>query len=162
MMEGLSSRAYESEIIYKGGHDLLPGERPRTPYRHKDVTDHCPKCGAKTGYVHTQTYFGCRYCGTHLYAEIQPTMPMTPELRRACANVQNGGNPLVDAVCKQCGKGYRTIASRPDPLCQKCRQARYRRNYKARLKRRLATTPTGDKRGVTDATERRKEDGQQR
>ena len=161
MMEGLSSRAYESDTICKGGHELMPGERPRAPYRHKDVTDHCPKCGAKTGYVHTQTYFGCKMCGTHLYAEIIPKMPLTPEMKRQFAFVQNGGNPLVDAVCETCGKKYRTIASQPDPLCQKCRQARYRRNYKARLKR-LATTPTGDKRGVTDATERRKEDGQQR
>lgn len=140
MMEGLSSRAYESDTICKGGHELMPGERPRAPYRYEDVTDCCPKCGVRTGYVHTSTYFGCRYCGTHLYAEIQPTMPMTPDMIRGDAFVQYGGNPLVDAVCEKCGARYRTHAKHPARTCSRCRQARYRKNCKARKKSRLAAS----------------------
>lgn len=112
---------------------LLPGESPRKPYRYEDVTDHCPHCGARTGYVHTATYFGCP-CGTHLFAEVVPVMPLTPDMVRTEEFVQAGGNPLVGRVCEKCGAEYKTYARRPAKWCTKCRQARYRRNYKKRLR----------------------------
>lgn len=122
---------------------LMPGEKPRTPYRYEDVTDRCPHCGARTGYVHTASYFGCRYCGTHLYAEIIPEMPMPLDCVREVEFVQAGGNPLVDAVCEKCGAEYRTVARKPARLCNRCRQAGYRRKHREKIRNPIqAPTPS--------------------
>ena len=114
--EGLSPRAYNSPVMYKGAHDLLPDESPRTQYAFPQQGDPCPHCGAKTGFIWRPAFFRC-WCGTVLYGEVLPVMPLTPDM---LIPEQVSGS-LVNAVCDRCGKHFVKKAKNTSPYCQRCR-----------------------------------------
>ncbi len=116
----MPSRALSSANVPNDhGAWLLPGETVRKPYTFPAQGDPCPHCGARTGFVHTATFFRCPRCGT-LLERIITVMPMTDDLK---GREYNGGAEMIDVICAnpKCAKPFRKKTTTASDLCIHCR-----------------------------------------
>lgn len=103
---------------------LMPGEKPRTPY--KFPPDHtCPKCGKFCWSRVSKDEFSCFWCGTFIIAE-----PAT-EFRRDSTPLHSGRvkqgayeREARTVVCPDCGETFVTKSYSPLVRCEECRYQR--------------------------------------
>ena len=137
MMEGLSSRAYESDTICKGGHELMPGEKARTPYPWRKYSA-CPHCGSKGQWEQNDTTGHCLKCSTWLFRDGRA--PWSRDNNKTlCRKYKNKRT----AVCCEpdCNETFKTASSHVNLPCPKCRDrirkannSRYRKEAREKAK----------------------------
>ena len=135
MMEGLSSRAYESDTICKGGHELMPGERPRTTYPWKQYAS-CPQCGSKGMWEQNDSTGHCALCGTWVWRERPVTV-----VRQLTFYKPRKQNRTVTCCEPKCDVTFKTASLHEKVRCPKCRDrirkannSRYRKEARKKLK----------------------------